>query len=166
MTFKKTFIALLLIACSGMSQADTENKSSHMFAGLKLGKFLIDVSDIDDADAVGFMAGYDFGEGFALQLEYLSGDTDYLGVDIDVESIGGYGVFRSKGPFYIMGKLGIIREELKASNGSLSISEDDSGSSLGIGGGFRAGDKFGLELEYTLIEEDMDFFGASAYLRF
>jgi len=158
----------LFTQCVYAEAGSAEDSGGQLYGGLKVGQFLIDVDflDIDDADVVGFMAGYDFGERFSLQLEYMTGDTDAGNVDFDIDTFGGYGVFRSAGNAYIMGKIGLVKEDLTASNGLTSISEDDSGTSLGIGAGFRAGEHLAAELEYTLIEEDMDFLGATFYARF
>lgn len=79
--------------------------------------------------------------------------------------------FRSAGDAYLLAKAGILTEELDVTvrnnmGGSYSDSTSDSGLTLGLGAGLRINNNLGLELEYTLIEEDVDFFGISANVYF
>ena len=58
---------------------------------------------------------------------------------------------------YLKGKAGILSEDISISGGFVSGGGSDTGLSLGIGAGYRLSDKFDIEFEYTIVEEDIDF---------
>ena len=77
-----------------------------------------------------------------------------------------YGTFRSEGRAYFLAKAGLVKEEIEISGGGSSVSVDDTGMSYGIGGGFKLSDKIAIEAEYTLVEEDVSYVGATARFLF
>lgn len=159
--------ALVLVSTAMTAQA----AEPHLYAGLKAGSFLVDLDGADDPMPFGIQLGYDFGRGLSAEFEYNTGSSDVnLGggdVDMDVTTMAIYAAFRTPGKGYFLAKLGLISEEVELSaTGIGSISEDDTGMSYGVGGGYNFGDKFALEGEYTIIEEDIDYIGVTARFKF
>jgi outer membrane immunogenic protein len=147
----------LVAALSSLSFAATAGDAG-VTGGIKFGKSMIDIAGADDGNSKGLSLGYDFGNSFSAELDILSGDAS--GIDIDTKAI--YGTYRSEGKGYFLAKIGYLNEKLKYG----SYSESDSGLSYGIGGGFRINDKFSVELEYTIIEADVNFLGLGARYKF
>ncbi len=159
---KKILLAGLVSAVVASTNVVAAEDGAGVYLGLKVGQFRSGISQLDDDTAVGFQVGYDFGNSFAIELEHNTGEMDlatyYTDVSFDVDTTALYAVFRSEGDFYFKGKVGVVREEISTSVYGSSISEDDSGGSYGIGGGYRNG-AVSIEAEYTWIEEDLDIFG-------
>lgn len=157
----------LILGTAAMSSHAAE---PHLYAGVKAGSFLVDVDNADDPKSFGFQLGYDFGRGLSVEIEYNSGssDVEILGntVDMDVTTKAIYAAFRTPGKGYFLAKIGIISEEVELSGAGVTVSEDDSGMSYGLGGGYNFGEKFALEAEYTIIEEDIDYVGINARFKF
>jgi outer membrane immunogenic protein len=128
-----------------------------------------DVSGLDDALNVGILfGGYimeetSFGS-IAIEGEITTsisdGDVSINGErgDWDIDVIAIYAAYRSQRTIYFKGKIGLLYEDAKVKTPSRSASNDDIGLSLGIGGGWRIMDRSSLELEYTFIEDDINFF--------
>lgn len=169
MYFKNTLGIIALSSAAFLAQAD-EPAQPNFYIGLKTGQFMIDVEGADDATAVGFQVGYDFGNQWAIELEMLSGESDLeiFGntIEVETETFGIYGTFRSADNVYLMGKVGIVEEEVSGSAGGFSSSESDSGLSLGIGVGTKLNNHFAAELEYTIIEQDVDYIGLNTRFLF
>jgi len=163
---KVALVALSVSAFSCVAQAD----EGQMYVGIKAGSFMVDLDGADDPTPFGVQLGYDFGQNLSLEFEYNTGSADYsvLGttVDMDVTTMAAYGTFRSEGKGYFLVKLGLIKEEIEASTSLISVSEDDTGLSYGFGGGIRLADKFALEAEYTIVEQDVDYLGLTARVLF
>jgi opacity protein-like surface antigen len=163
-----TILASTLIL--GSTAMTAQAAEPHLYAGLKAGSFLVDMNGADDPMPFGLQLGYDFGRGLSAEFEYNTGSSDIkiLGsdVDMDVTTMAIYAAFRTPGKGYFLAKLGLISEEVELSAAGNSISEDDTGMSYGLGGGYNFGEKFALEGEYTIIEEDVDYIGVTARFKF
>jgi opacity protein-like surface antigen len=92
------------------------------------------------------------------------GDIDFgIGSgETDMWTLAGYGVYRHFfDNAFIKAKAGFLREDISVEYEfwgiSFDDSETDSGFSSGIGCGYRFVDGLGIEAEYTVIEEDVDF---------
>ena len=154
------FISFLGIGFSGSALA----AGSPFYLGLKVGSMMVDVSEFEDADSVGLVAGYkiyDNASGsVAIEGEYTnSSSADINGIPgkWDIDTLAVYLAYRSSGDLYFKGKIGYLDEDISASAFGTSISGSDSGLSVGVGGGWKIGTKSALELEYTMIEEDVNF---------
>ncbi|MEE9492036.1 MAG: outer membrane beta-barrel protein [Gammaproteobacteria bacterium] len=157
--FFKTCLAGSLLAVSQTSFAVGP------YVGLSLG-----VMDVDGADSNplngGLVLGYDFSAEaftFGLEAEFTTSLKDgevVKNVDFELDSQALYltGKLDINPQFYAKGRLGILREEID--------SESDTGLSVGAGLGFRINNMISLEGEFTLIEEDVNFFSISARYRF
>ena len=113
------------------------------------------------------MIGYNFGGGSAIELERNSADIDVASFQIDMDNTALYYAFRSEGDAYLKVKAGILKEELSASScGGCDVEDDDTGFSAGIGGGLNLGSMAQIEVEYTIIEADIDYLSAGLNIRF
>jgi hypothetical protein len=113
----------------------------------------------------GIRGGYSWASGWGVEGEYTSSISDgtydhyWLGeTDYSIDTMGVYATYRSPGAVYFKGRLGVINEEV--------LGVDDTGTSAGLGIGFKAGESVQLEAEYTLIEQDVNFFSGSLVFRF
>ena len=137
----------------------------------------VGLMDIDDYNAdsplnVGLRGGYTLPSGWGFEAEYtnslISGEADawngreYRDYDVDIQTLAGYATYRSYGDVYFKGRLGLLYEDVDFGWGSA----DDTGISLGGGVGFNFGPNTNVELEYTLIEEDVNFWSATMALNF
>jgi opacity protein-like surface antigen len=78
--------------------------------------------------------------------------------DWDILTLAGYGVFRSEGKIGFKGKAGVAYWD--------ADSDDDLSLSLGVGVGFRL-DKTGmLDIEYTQIDDQVDFISVGYLFNF
>ncbi len=156
---------LLPVLCLFSSAAMAEGP----YLGAKLGIMDADVSGLDDATNVGLFAGYNFGElgdgiSWALEAEFTTtisdGDVDVLGLngDWDVDTQALYAVLRVGGDLYGKLRAGYLREDVSVSIAGVSIGGDDTGFSGGLGGGWQVNEQLAIEAEYTLVEEDLDFY--------
>lgn len=153
---------------AGIAHSETAQASESAYLGAKFGVFNLDFPEATNPIPLGFQIGYHFNGGLSLELEYLSGDGDVevsgTDVDVDVTTVGLYGTYRSEDPFYWLVKMGVLREEVEASVGRIALDADDTGLSLGGGAGYRFSQRVSVEAEYTIIEADVDYIGAT--LRF
>jgi len=142
--------------------------NSSWYAGLKVGQMSSDLSGLDDGTNGGVLIGYQFGDqsygNFALEAEYTTaiseGDATVLGFtgDWDVDTLAIYAVYRSPGKVYFKGKVGFLDEDVSINVAGVSASGSESGGSYGAGLGWRIVDSSSVELEYTLVESDVNFF--------
>jgi hypothetical protein len=148
-----------------------------VYVGAKIGAMDADVSGFDDATNLGIVVGYTFepvsdGISWALEGEFTTsvsdGDVNAFGSsgswDVDTQAL--YGVLRIGGDLYGKLRLGYLREDVSASVAGVSADGSDDGVSGGLGVGWRASEQLSLELEYTLIEEDLDFYSVGANFAF
>lgn len=92
--------------------------------------------------------------GFALEGELTTTAIagHYLGSDLKLTSLGGYLAWRSAGRWYLKARAGGLWERVRVGAGRA----DDGGVSGGIGGGYRFDDGRALELEFTVIEKNVN----------
>ena len=139
-----------------------------MYFGVNAGPMLIDDASFDDPVNAGVVIGKEWGVvagDIGVQAELTTTIEDgtlvvfpyAFPVNIDTQAI--YAAFRTAGPVYLIAKAGVLREEVDIGG----FSESDSGLSGGIGVGFSLG-VAQLELEYTMVEEDVAY--ASLGVRF
>ncbi|HHJ13350.1 MAG TPA: hypothetical protein ENJ79_03105 [Gammaproteobacteria bacterium] len=166
---KKTVLAGLLPAlglASGLALAEGP------YAGVKIGIMDADVSGFDDATNGALTLGYAFDTGnpdlsWALEAEFSTslsdGDVGSGSWDLDTQAL--YGAVRYGADWFGKLRVGWLREDLSASVGGLSVSGDDTGLSAGLGIGWGTG-SFSVLAEYTLIEEDIDFYSLGVLYHF
>ena len=170
MNFYKQALILTMSLISTASFA--EDKSRDFYLGLKAGSFLIDVSGVDNTSTFGVQVGVDFRNNWSIEAEYNSGSSDLSGgVDLDFSSMAMYGTYRSEGPGYFLGKIGIVKVDFEVSKGNSTFDaddadSDDSGLSYGFGGGYNFNKQFGVEAEYTLVDADVSLIAVTARFMF
>ena len=139
-----------------------------MYFGVNAGPMMIDGASFDDPVNAGVLIGKEWGVvagDIGVQAEFTTTINegsfvyfpDVYDVSIDTQAI--YGAFRTAGPVYLIAKAGLLREEVDIGG----FSESDSGLAGGLGIGFSLG-VAQLELEYTVVEEDVAY--ASLGVRF
>lgn len=154
-------VFLMLLAMS-LLPAETV-KADEGYIGVKAGPMLIDLEGLDDPMNLGLFFGSSRSGG-AFEAEIttsgVKGGTD--NVDLTITTIGAYAVYRTEGdgPFFKI-KAGFVNEDVKFEGFGRSVSESDSGSSLGIGFGSRSRDSL-FEVEFTIIEQDVNFLSLGA----
>lgn len=163
MQTKKLISALCLgIGLSGPVMA----AESPWYAGIKAGTMSVDVSAYEDATSMGLILGYRLSDNssgsLAVEGEYTNSSSEnitVLGISgkWDVDTLAVYLAYRTGGDLYFKGKIGYLNEDVNVNIAGASISGSDSGASYGIGGGWKFGKTNAVELEYTIIETDVDF---------
>ena len=150
--YRVLVVALLWMIASG-AQAD-------FLFGVKTGPMLVDVegADVsDDPTNVGVSVGYELGVligGLAVEAELtrsLSAGS-VAGNDLEISTQGLYASFTTAGPIYLKARVGIMDASVDAGG----FSEDEGGETYGLGVGFSLG-LFRVELEYTSIDDDVNF---------
>lgn len=150
-------IITLLTACLVTPVSAQE---SPLYTGLQVGRLTADFPGFGDATSLGIMLGYDLhrDENGALALEtgftttIVDGDISGGG-GWDADAIAAYGAFRTAGNIYIKAKAGLLKQDIERSGGPLNAR--DSGLTYGAGVGWRVNSKAGLEIEYTLMSDDL-----------
>jgi hypothetical protein len=85
-------------------------------------------------------------------------DGEVAGRDWDVNSIAGYGVFRTEGKVMLKGKLGLAYWD--------AADDDDLSLSLGVGVDIRLAKNGALEVEFTQIDDQIDFLSVGYLFNF
>lgn len=139
------------------------------YLGAKAGVMKPGISELDDATNIGGVIGYEIGEAsdnltWIVEAEFTTtasdGDVEVLGLsgDWDVDTQALYAGVRVGTDLYAKLRLGYLRKDVSVSIAGFSADGSDTGASAGIGGGWRLNESVGLEVEYTFIEEDLDFY--------
>ena len=128
--------------------------------GLKTGAMDVDFSGVDIDMPIGLVLGFEKGV-YGAEVEYTFADMEFdvfgSTETLDFDTLAVYGVFRSQGEVYFKLKAGFLREDVGG--------VDDTGASLGLGGGVRV-ENLSIEAEYTIIEEDVNFLSIGANVHF
>jgi hypothetical protein len=157
MTKTLTQIAAAAALVAGAAFAPTA--SADMYFGAKAGPMMIDIPGVDDPTNAAVVLGKEWGVvagdiGVQVEASTTIDDGAVGPYDVSIDTLAAYGVFRTAGPVYFIGKAGVLREEIDAVQ-----SASDTGLSFGAGVGFSLG-VAQIEVEYTIIEEDVSFLSA------
>ena len=159
---KKVLAAAVMLGCSISVQA-----SEGGYFGTVAGLMKTSING-DSPFNAGVRAGYNWNSGFGLEGEYttslVDGEASYgsFNWDYSISTLGVYGTYRSQGDIYFKGRLGVLNESVDFEGEK----ESDSGLSAGLGLGFSFSENVNLEAEYTLVEEDVDFWSGTLVFRF
>ena len=145
--------------------------------GVKAAKIDNNVEDLEDADAIGVVVGYEFdraistfGGSSTVELEYIDGDsTNLAGVGTyDPDILNLFFSYRSAGELYYKLKLGLSYSDIEITTPGLTDGNEDVALAGGIGLGYRIGDYGTVEVEYSLDsgENDLGILGLNALLEF
>ena len=156
---------LVLGMCGGLVHAAERRTNAitpgDFYFGVKAGLMLPDAAALDNVINIGGNIGYTFpqthlpfngslaAEG-EVTLSALQGDVAGGG-DWDIQSIGGYGVFRSGDALYFKGKAGIAHQRVNIDGTPLVANSNDTALSVGVGAGMRVRDSR-VEVEYTVLD--------------
>lgn len=168
------------LALSGHSlAADMSNFS----IGVKGGSTIFDDDEleVDDSElktsgnaAFGLNLGYEFAPGWTAELQFVSSSVEFAGVntgrsiDLDIRTAAGYAAYRSSGPLYFIGRIGLVSmtRSIDDVRDNIALEDSESGLSFGFGGGYRLSPNLGLELDYTIVAADTDWLLVSARYSF
>ncbi|MDP5208622.1 porin family protein [Microbulbifer sp. 2205BS26-8] len=150
--------AVVALLCSAAVQAEGA------YMGDEIGMMDADGSD-DSPFNAGIRAGYTWNSGWGIEAELTGSmtDGDILDRDFSISTQAVYATYRTQGDIYFKGRLGYLNEEVDVEYfGDAS----DSGASVGVGVGFTLAENISFETEYTLIEEEVDYWSGSLVVRF
>ena len=178
---KRLFLVALIsiFALAGTAQfvqADEGDK----YVGVKTGIMSIDVYGIDDITALGFLVGFGLTPEVSLEGELnigISGgeiDTGVIIIDgeFDIWTLAAYAVYRHpiNDTISLKGKAGLLYESVEFDMdtilGSLSGDDTDFGVSFGAGATIKVTDLLSVDVEYTIIETDVDYLSAGLNYKF
>ena len=172
--FVPSLLVLIMLLYSGTAKA----QETSLYLSLKGGWMMADPSKYGDAFNAGLLFGGLFFQdpssgSLAIEGEIsrtlsdgrISSRPDRG--DWEIDTIALYGVYRTPGKYYFKGKLGFLHEDVTFRHlNQRTINDDDTVFSLGLGVGWNIDDRTSLELDYTLIEDDVDFLGAAYTIYF
>jgi len=165
-SIKKFLLLSVSLSCLSVSAISQESAIS---IGLKYGQMKADNVaglKVKGENAPGFSLGYNLTDNVAVELERLQGgiklSNNVASAKADIDTWAIYTSYRSSGTGYYLAKIGILNEKGTIIGESVS----DVGLSMGLGGGIRMGENFALELEYTILEADIDFLGLTSRFSF
>src|SRR5581483_811433 len=150
------FVGCLLVCAGATAQ---ENP---MYFGVKAGQV--------DSSRGGYDLHRDANGAFAIEGEYThdisQGDVSVSGVNgrWKIETLAAYGAYRTGGDVYLKAKAGWLSEDINVSG--TGGGKKDSDFSYGAGVGFHFNRKTGLELEYTVLENDFNFLSIGYFTHF
>lgn len=132
------------------------------YFGVKGGSMMPDSGALEDVINIGANLGYNFprmnlplngvvaAEG-EVTLSAMQGAVSGGG-DWDLQTIGGYGVFRTGDAFYFKGKAGIANQRLNVELAGVNANNSNTDISLGAGLGMRIQESR-IEVEYTWFDD-------------
>ncbi|UTA46503.1 porin family protein [Simiduia sp. 21SJ11W-1] len=153
------FALLLTFSLNVLAQAEREG----VYGGIGLGVMSINYGNADNPTNASLQLGYHFNDHWAAELQYTDSLSDgkvtvqsgyySSSVDVSIQTMAAYAVYRSPGQVYFKGRAGVLQEKV--------LGASDSGLSVGLGLGFKIADSAAIELDATLIEQDVNYFSAS-----
>lgn len=143
--------------------AQPASQQSSMFFGVKGGFMKPDGDNNDSALNIGAVIGQPVSRDFSWEAELNFSVADgEVGPDNnwDINNIAGYAVYRSPGDIGFKAKAGLTYFDTHTNN--------DSGTSLsmGIGAGFKMGKSGMLDVEYTQVNDHVDYISVGYLFHF
>jgi hypothetical protein len=131
--------------------AEPAKSNGHLFYGIKGGFMKPAGSGNDSAGNIGAVMGQSFARylSWEAELNLTVFDGEVGNRDWDINTLGGYAVFRSEGDINLKAKAGLVYWD--------DTFDDDIDLSLGIGMGFKMGKSGMLDVEFTQINSDVDY---------
>jgi hypothetical protein len=167
---KPAAVLLALFGLAAYGPVQAQQPGNPVYFGAKLG--MMDPDRGDEATNVGLLAGYTLMEdrtgAFALEGEYTRSfdDGQVNGNDWDLETLAAYLAYRTTGDVFLKAKAGYGWWDVNVDGGAGGFEGDDWDFTFGAGVGFRLSRKAGLELEYAVIQEDLDFLSLGFFTHF
>jgi hypothetical protein len=167
---EKTTAGLLLLCVATAAQAEG------WYLGASVGVMDNDVAGFDDATNAGVLAGYDVytKDIFAVSIEgeltttVSDGDVSVNGIkgDWDVDTQAAYVAARLGKRLYMKVRYGVLREDVSVKAAGFSESESDTGGSWGAALGWMMTPQWGVQVDGTLIESDLNYWNAGLKYHF
>ena len=165
-----TRAALVLSLAAGAAQAEG------WYLGASAGLMDNTISGFDDATNVGALLGYDVytHDILALSLEgeitttVSKGDVSINGVDgnWDINTQAAYIAARLGERFYMKVRYGFLREDASIRIDGVSYSDSDTSGSWGGALGWMLNPQWGLQLDGTLVESNVNYWNLGVKYRF
>jgi hypothetical protein len=162
--------ALLLSLALGPAQA------AGWYLGASVGLMDNNVSGFDDATNVGALLGYDLytRDIFAVSLEgeltttVSDGDVSIYGLqgDWNIDTQAAYVAARLGERFYMKVRYGVLREDATVNVAGTSQSGADTGGSWGAALGWMVTPQWGIQLDGTLVESDVNYWNVGVKYQF
>jgi len=153
-------ITTLFLMSPGFA-AEQPQSQSHTFFGVKGGLMKPDGGNTDSAGNIGVVMGQPVARYFSWEAELTASLFDgEVGTNSnwDINTLAGYAVFRSEGKIGFKGKAGLAYWD--------TGSDDDFSLSFGIGAGFKMGKSGMLDVEYTQIDNSVDYISVGYLFNF
>lgn len=159
-----------LVLAIGLSTPAWAETDSGFYLGLTAGSDKVNVDGVDNASGAGLMAGWRINKNVAIEFSGHSSDADadeiLPGCVFEIDTVALYLAARSSGQVYAKGRMGMLSETVTPRDScAFTPEQSESGISIGAGGGVRMG-KAALELEYTMVEADVDRLSVSVLYNF
>ena len=164
-----TLLAMLLLIT--VTTNGWAKQPQHFYYGIKGGAYEPrKVGYENDKTALGIQWGYDYGNDWSLELEYMGGELALESATqsavIGIDTWGLYATYRAPEMFYYMVKMGMSYKKSDAAAEVNKQTGDSSHISYGLGGGFRFNDHVTIEGEYTVIEDKLHMMAGTLRYRF
>ena len=157
-------IIISIVTLSLMSPgfaAEPAKSQGHAFYGVKGGFMKPDGKDNDSAGNIGAVIGQPVTRNVSWEAELnvtlFDGEVG-ANKDWDITTIAGYAVFRSEGKIGFKAKAGLAYWD--------TDNDRDMSLSLGIGAGFKMGQSGMLDVEYTQIDDSVDYISVGYLFNF
>ena len=149
------FTLALVSPAIAAQPASTSSAQSYTFFGIKGGFMKPDGENNDSALNIGVLIGQPISRYFSWEAELnttLADGEVGNNNDWDITNIAGYAVFRSEGNIGFKAKAGLTYwdADVPGDDGDMSLS-------MGIGAGFKLGQSGILDVEYTQIDDFVDY---------
>jgi hypothetical protein len=167
--FRHNWLMAVLLAGCGSAQAEG------LYLGAVIGVMDVDVNGFDEAVNGGVVLGYAVpAQGTAswgLEAEFTTsvskGDLEPSRFgDWEIDTQAAYAVLRVGSDVYAKLRAGYLWEDVSVDFGGSTVEGDDNGFSGGIGVGFQGSESIDVEFQYTLIEEDVNFYSVGLNFKF
>lgn len=159
---------VLALACLS-TPAFADGQGHQGFVRAEFGKTDLDVSESgepsvgDDDTAIGLGGGYWFNANFGIEGNYTNQYDKQIvrGIDLKVQSLG-VGVVAKKNfggdgnGFYLGGRAGAAQIDAELRGDGFSAEESKTGSYFGVNAGYDFSRNFGLGVNYTRYQVDLD----------
>lgn len=167
---------LALLLAIGVLSSTTQADPAYYF-GAKPGVMHSRANELDSAASIGIVLGHRFSDRFALETEFTQTAPDgeariSSGEALDrgrweSATLGVYAVGRWGRKLYTKGRMGLLYEDIEVTDMSgISNRNSDVGMSIGIGGGYQLAKNYNLEVESTLVDQDLSIVSIGMNARF